>query len=126
MKKYFIEALIAIILVTGIFAGCYFSARSQPDTVYVQQPTPVYVQQPTPVYVQQPTPVYVQPSQEYYWVHDGRVYQRDRPGHYYVYDGGRRGTYIQDTNFTVRIEKEGRQFRNYNEANEHLRKKGHR
>jgi len=113
MKKYFIGALIAIILVAGICTGCYLSARSEPNTVYVQEPS-------------QPNTVYVQPSQEYYWVHDGRVYQRDRPGHYYVYDGGRRGAHIQDTTYTVRIEREGRQFRSYNEANEHVRGKGHR
>ena len=101
MKKYVIESVIAAILVAGIFTGCHVTATRH-DHV---QPQP-HVQ-------------YVEPSVEYYWVHDGRVYQRDRPGHFYVFEGGRRGPEVHDTNFTVTIEREGRQFGNYNEADDH-------
>jgi len=117
MKRYVVGALIAIILLTGIFIGCFVSERRQP----VSEPRQTNV-----VY----TEVASEPSVEYYWVHDGRVYQRDRPGNFYIFEGGQRGSHIQDHNYTIRIEKEGKRFRNYQEADEHCRKNrgnhGHR
>jgi len=96
MKKYFMGALlVTILVVTGIFMGCYVSETR--------------------------STTYSQPSQEYYYAHEGRVYQRDHPGNFYVYEADRRGPPVQDRTYTVRIETEGKQFRNYNEANEHVK-----
>ena len=104
MKKYIIMATI-LVVVAGIFTGCFGRRQSAARVEYRETSNAQYST----------------PSEEYYWVHDGRVYQRDTPGNYYIFDGGRRGNHIQDRNYTVRIEREGKRFRNYNEANEHLR-----
>jgi len=96
MKKYFMGALgVTILLVTGIFTACRISETR--------------------------TTTYSEPSGEYYYAHEGRVYQRDHPGNYYVYEADRRGPQVQDRTYTIRIEREGKQFRNYNEAHEHAR-----
>ena len=97
MKKYLTTAFMSTFLVATIFTGCYVFEARESQTVQ-----------------------YSEPVQEYYWVHDGRVYERDRPGNFYVYENNRRGSHIQDTNYTIRIEKEGKRFRNYREANEHI------
>ena len=88
------KALIATILVAGILTGCHIFVTGQPNVEY----------------------------SGHYWVHGGRVYQKDRPGNFYVFEGGKKVSHIQDPNYIDRIEKEGKLFRNYNDANEHLRR----
>ena len=94
MKTFLKTSLAAAILAAGMASGCDVNLHSL-------RPEPV---------------VYAEPTVQVYWVHEGRVYGRDRPGNIYVYEGNRRGPPVRDRSLTIRIQKEGRQHSNYLEA----------
>jgi len=98
MKSLLKTGIVAAVLAVGM-TGCEMNMHTRREPVHYG-PAPV-------VYVQE------EPG---FWVHQGRVYERDRPGNFYIFEGGRRGPPIRDSHLTVNIQREGRHYGDFREA----------
>jgi hypothetical protein len=94
MKVFLKTSLAAAILAVGVFSGCDLKVRTR----------------------QEPTVYYTQQENNGYWVHEGRVYEREGPENFYLFEGERRGPQILDSNIRIKIQREGKPFRNFREA----------
>jgi hypothetical protein len=98
MKVFLKSSLAAAVLAVGVFSGCdlKIGTRQTHRVLYTQEG-------------------HSQGGQNY-WVHEGRVYEGNGPENVYLFEGERRGPRVLDGDLRIRIQKDGRHYGSYGDA----------